>query len=88
MIKVPYFWEDDVHHLFEWDWNVEKIANCDGLKVFNFHPIHVFLNTENINGYEIVKNQMQNIEYLRSHINDKNYGTYKFLIDLIEKSIK
>ncbi len=25
---------------------------CDGLKVFDFHPIHVFLNTENLERYE------------------------------------
>lgn len=52
LIKVPYFWEDDVHCVYGWQWDVDKYLNHDGLKVFDFHPIHVFLNTDKIELYE------------------------------------
>jgi hypothetical protein len=55
LIKVPYFWEDDVHCLYEWEWNVEKFIKYKGIKVFDFHPIHIFLNTEDLDRYNRYK---------------------------------
>lgn len=47
LVRVPFNWEDDVHFLYHCSYadcglNIE----ADGLWVFNFHPMHVFLNTE------------------------------------------
>lgn len=57
MLRVPHFWEDD----FEMararpNWRVESLlANGDGLKVFDFHPIHVYLNSRTPDAYNRVK---------------------------------
>lgn len=52
LIKVPYFWEDDAVCLYDQNTRIEELLDRDGLKVFDFHPIHVFLNTENLSRYE------------------------------------
>ena len=59
LIRVPYSWEDDVHILYE-SIGVPQESPRDiamdtsdrGLKVFDFHPMHVFLNTESLERYE------------------------------------
>ena len=56
--RVPYVWEDDVHCLYQGlpQSEVEPIDLADDvsreLKVFDFHPIHIFLNTESMDRYE------------------------------------
>lgn len=52
MIKVPYLWEDDLTYLYDRNNSIEMIAARPGLKVFGFHPIHIFLNSENLDRYE------------------------------------
>lgn len=85
LIKIPYFWEDDVHCVYNWEWNVQKFINYSGLKVFDFHPIHIFLNTEHFDRYEKSKEWHNCKETLPKHVYD-GYGTHSFLIDLIESS--
>jgi hypothetical protein len=55
MIKVPYFWEDDVHLLEKKPVDVLNLASAKGLKVFDFHPIHIALNSAQINDYELTR---------------------------------
>ena len=54
LIKVPYFWEDDATAIYGGGYYQEvlELTNLNGLKVFDFHPIHVFLNTETLDRYE------------------------------------
>jgi hypothetical protein len=85
IVKVPYFWEDDVHVLYRWDWDVKKFLRTPGLKVFDFHPIHVFLNTEDIKRYNSAKPYFKDYKKLKDFINTESYGVRKFLIDLIEE---
>jgi hypothetical protein len=53
LIRIPYIWEDD----FETSqskpiWQIEPLlAIGQGLKVINFHPIHVYLNSKNLENY-------------------------------------
>lgn len=44
--RIPYFWSED-HEMGrdEPAWSLEPLLADDGLKVLNFHPIHVFLNS-------------------------------------------
>lgn len=55
LIKVPYFWEDDIAVIYSKVTSVKELMRREGLKVFDFHPIHVFLNTENLNRYESIR---------------------------------
>lgn len=55
--RIPYFWEDD-SEMWEdeplWDVSDHRLDVC-GLKVFDFHPVHVALNTEAPERYEELK---------------------------------
>ena len=51
LIKVPHFWEDDLTALYS-DYNrFYEFRNLSGLCVFDFHPIHVYLNMSEIGQY-------------------------------------
>jgi len=57
ILRVPHFWEDD----FE----MERIAPCwslppllgehSGLRVFDFHPVHIYLNSSTTHAYRQLK---------------------------------
>lgn len=55
MLRVPYFWEDDIMCIYSQQQalpGIDDLLKQDGLMVFDFHPIHVYLNTENLQRYE------------------------------------
>ena len=52
LIKVPHFWEDDAVCIYKQNSPVCELLAREGLKVFDFHPIHVYLNTEDLSRYE------------------------------------
>jgi polysaccharide deactylase WbmS-like protein len=57
IVRVPYLWEDDAEMLRPdpaWDaWGVA--TGAQGLAVFDFHPIHVVLNSADTRAYEALK---------------------------------
>jgi len=52
IIKVPYSWEDDIACIYGDLGTSMVVKEDDELNVFDFHPIHVFLNTNNLSLYE------------------------------------
>lgn len=53
--RLPYFWEDDVASLSpDWKWGGSVPAN-NGLRIFDFHPIHVALNMSSLGQYAALK---------------------------------
>ncbi len=60
LLRIPFVWEDDDE--------MERMAPCwhlaplltlgEGLKVVNFHPIHVFLNSSNMQPYKALKRRV------------------------------
>ena len=52
MTRVPYFFCDYCRCLYSSSRDMGDLMACDGLRVFDFHPIHIFLNTENLERYE------------------------------------
>ena len=83
LIRVPHFWEDGICIKYKWGYDLEKYLKYKGIKVFDFHPIHIFLNTEDLSRYEKTRNFHLNFEKLNKFRN-KNYGTENFLIDLLK----
>lgn len=70
LIRVPTLWEDDVFCMYrdtEWPQPepLQLMANPQGLLVANFHPIHVFLNTDTLERYEQLRQWHQEPEVLR-----------------------
>ena len=54
--RFPYYWEDDVEIKNKIDFNdSEKHMYIQGLKIFNFHPIHIFLNSASMTNYNKMK---------------------------------
>ncbi|WP_271255177.1 polysaccharide deacetylase WbmS family protein [Pseudanabaena sp. Chao 1811] len=84
--RIPFNWEDDYHFAFGYDFEDTRIDLRDeGLNIFNFHPIHVFLNSENNIRYLAVKNNLENIDILNKMQNKSSTkGTRDVLISLLE----
>ncbi len=57
LIRVPYLWEDDAEMFRPAPiWRLEPLlALGDGLRVLDFHPIHVFLNSSSLAPYRALK---------------------------------
>lgn len=92
LIRVPYLWEDDYHcapliNGEEQYWDVGCFLDKPGLKVFDFHPIHVYLNTEDLERYELCReyHRQPNLLYGFRYKNNKN-GTRVFLVNLIKEA--
>jgi len=63
-----------------------KVLNLQtpGLKVFDFHPLHIFLNSEKMQRYEKVKKVYHNPKELKKYINNTSYGIGTVFIELLE----
>lgn len=92
IIRVPFGWEDDLHCIeirngYRNGWNVDELLEFNGVKIFNFHPIHIFLNTEDLDRYERAKPYYKNYEKLKKFVNNnEKCGTRFFLNNLISKA--
>lgn len=52
LVRIPYPWEDDVHASTGRAWRLDQTGiDLPGLQIFDFHPIHVFLNTDTLDRY-------------------------------------
>ncbi len=83
--RIPFFFEDDVSFNDPtWDWPIDfNIKN--GLKIFNFHPALVYLNSKDNNAYEKIKKNLinkkkENFEKLKFN----KYGMNNYFIDLLK----
>lgn len=92
LIKVPYIWEDDVHLLYE-SRNISEYEPRDivkknkGIKVFDFHPIHIFLNTECLTRYEKTRKLHQKPDKLIKY-RFQGYGTRNRFINILKNNLK
>lgn len=86
LTRVPHFWEDDLHCIYKDLWDVNDYKNNKGLKVFDFHPIHIFLNTEDLSRYERARDSFKNYKLLEKFINTKSYGIKDFFFSIIEEN--
>lgn len=85
IIHVPHIWADDFacSSSFDFDRNPAFIPQ-GGLTVFDFHPIHVFLNTRDISLYEETRAIHQKPDLLYQYIN-KEIGTMTYLRSILEE---
>ena len=60
LVRVPIFWEDDVHCVyFERQFSLDLLQlERPGLKVLNFHPVHLSLNTRDLREYRQAKDDL------------------------------
>jgi len=87
--RIPYFWEDDAE-MYEKNpiWKIsDNRLNINGLKVFNFHPIHIVLNTNRFEWYEHLKQirplKLWDESFAKEHA-QKGIGPQTFFLDLVK----
>jgi hypothetical protein len=85
LIKIPYFWEDDIVSMSSVNTSLSSLTVRRGLRVFDFHPIHVYLNTEALERYELTRQIHQNPLDLIGH-RFRGQGARSWLNQLMELS--
>ena len=88
LLRVPYFWEDDIHCIEMKNgvydsWDVEPFLYSSCLKIFDFHPIHIYLNTEELGRYEKAREYFHLPNRLKQLENTDKSGDRDFLCNLI-----
>jgi len=69
-ISIPFYWSDDKYISLGSTFTLNQLhLDALGLKVFNFHPIHIFMNTSSETHYESYRTHYQNPAILRKFIN-------------------
>lgn len=90
ILEIPFFFADDAYFETKNKFDLSDIDTLDnGVKVFLFHPFHIFMNTTSVEDYIKHKNNYQDINYLqKNRINDKKGTRTLFisLLDYIEKN--
>lgn len=84
LYRFPFFWEDDVAMSYN-NWEVEQLINIPGMKIFNFHPIHIYLNSKNMENYNKLKTSFGkdlNFQNLENFINNEHDGAGMFFVSL------
>ena len=59
LVRVPYFWEDDVEMMRgcpRWTLDADD-EPPDGLRVYDFHPVHVYLNAADMRPYHALRSR-------------------------------
>ncbi len=86
LTRAPYFYEDDAY-CFETDKRTPEahlLEASGSLQVFNFHPIHLYLNTETMTRYERARPYFQDFPNLEQFVNqDPENGARAFLNRLV-----
>lgn len=85
--RLPFFYEDDA-----WASEIDPPSPeqhmrtaPDALKIFNFHPIHLYLNTEDMSRYNRAKPHYHEFDKLAPFINrDEGFGARDFLLRIKE----
>jgi hypothetical protein len=88
MVRIPYNWEDDVH------WAYGRSFDDAGLEldawplcVLDFHPVHVYLNTEREARYAAARPHYQDAAALRRHRNTTGVpGARDLLLEVLRRS--
>ncbi len=70
MLRVPFWWEDDVEMCAadpRWSLGRSLADGMPGLRVLNFHPIHIALDAESLAPYERLKARVSSLMHATAH---------------------
>ena len=90
LLRIPYFWEDDFEMLkpnpcFSLS---DNRYHVNGIKVFDFHPIHIVLNSYTMGSYYRCKSEVEapkcSLSKLQSYTNISGEGTGSFFRELVQ----
>jgi hypothetical protein len=84
IIRCPYFYEDDASMIYNLqELSLSFLLKKKGLKIFNFHPIHVYINSSSMNDYESTRD----IHFSEQELANKRgeaWGVRDKLIELLD----
>jgi hypothetical protein len=89
LLRLPIFWEDDLEmERPDSCWTLEAVTHYkEGLKIFDFHPIHIVLNSRNDEAYQRLKSKKKIQDLTMSEIEpniNRGIGTLTLFMDLVE----
>ena len=69
LVRLPIYWEDDVHCIyFDRQFDLDTVLHPQTpLQVFNFHPVHIYLNTGVLADYESAKPDLKDQSAAKKH---------------------
>jgi hypothetical protein len=91
LLRIPYFWEDDLEMERPRPcWQLNPLLQIgQGLKVFGFHPIHIYLNSTNMKSYQMLKRRVPKLfEAIPSEVDCHVYtglGTNSLFTEIVEQ---
>ena len=86
-LEIPVFFMDTFNYTMTGEsaaFNADGILNNNGLKVFDFHPIHIFMNTSSFAHYDQFKQYYRDDKNLPEFKNTKIPGIRDWFIDLLK----
>ena len=85
-LEIPLYWMDSFYIEMEGtpDFSIRELKlNEEGLKVFCFHPIHIFLNTQSQKCYTTAKEHYNDAETLLTMRNTRVRGIRDIFLELL-----
>lgn len=87
--RCPTFWEDDYEFLQPMPrWDAAAFHSNSGMKIFAFHPIHVYLNSSGPDTYERLKTLRPSLtevpDEVAAPLVHQGSGAGSFFLDLVE----
>lgn len=83
VIRVSHFWEDDLCLPCIPSEFSTQLSSTRGLKVLDFHPIHIFLNTDTMDRYQAAKHYQKDFQKLKEFVNTTGYGVRNVLLEIL-----
>jgi hypothetical protein len=83
MTRVPHFFCDYTRCIYDASSSIEQLLHRDSIKVFDFHPVHVFLNTEDLDLYETTRSLHSKPAELVEHRSRSSNGSRGLLKQLL-----
>ena len=90
LLRIPYFWEDDLEmNSPQPCWSLsDSRYHVEGLKIFDFHPIHVYMNNDHMEPYERLKKigplETLDRKTVDEFVNRDLAGTQTIFLELLE----
>lgn len=90
ILKVPYIWEDCMEaRKPNPRWKFVPYLHNWGVSIYSFHPIHIFINTENQINYDLIKNEYPlakdiEPEAIKPFTNNNRPGARDMFLDIMK----
>jgi len=83
IVSIPCYFGDDMHYCTEVAFELSELQiHSKGLKIYGFHPIHIFMNTNSMEHYDNFKPFYHEPDILKKHRNSGR-GTQTLFVDLL-----